>query len=121
MRIAGTSSDGKLYFLTPWKKHTVDEILAFPTATVTMQGSDAYLSVAGRCRIRRDEALIAKLWSKDLRSWLDGDPEVAAAIEFHPEVAEFWSQGRIERLRHLWATDRNRWTHGTMGAESFGM
>jgi len=121
MRIAGTASDGTIYFLTPWKKHTVDEILAFPEAHVTMQGRDAYLAVCGRCRIRRDEALIAKLWSGELRSWLDGEQDVAAAIEFHPEAAEYWSQGRFERLRHLWATDRRRWTHGTMSSESYGV
>jgi len=86
--------DCDLWFVTSIDSAKMAEIEAEPQVCVTCcKGRGlAYASISARARIRRDSALVEKLWQPDWKIWWpDGpaDPTIAF-LELQVERAEYW-------------------------------
>lgn len=86
--------DCDLWFVTSIDSAKMAEIEAEPDVCVTFctgRGS-AYASISARARIRRDAALVEKLWQPDWEVWWPAgpsDPSIAF-LELQVERAEYW-------------------------------
>lgn len=99
MAVARVDDSGALYFITSLDSPMVDEILEDTHAAVTLQSATSYLSISGRCNVRRDEKLLDELWSSDFEPFLAAKRN-AVIIELHPAEAEYWSH-ELKGLRFV--------------------
>lgn len=86
--------DGTLHFLTDRDSHKVEDIERDPQVLAAYADTKAhtYVSVHGRARIARDEALIEELWSPAHRAWWpDGrnDPSIMV-LSIDVDRADYW-------------------------------
>jgi general stress protein 26 len=92
MAVARVDDDGTLYFVSALETEKVEDILEHAQSAVTLQGTTSFLSISGRCLIRRDERLLDELWTRDIESSFDGSKDASVIIQFEPEHAEYWNQ-----------------------------
>ena len=83
-----------LWFVTSIDSAKMREVEQDPQVCVTFLAArgSAYASISARATIRRDAALVAKLWQPDWKIWWPQgpfDPQIAF-LELQVEHAEYW-------------------------------
>lgn len=103
MMVADVGAGGEIWFVTPRESDKVDEITMDPTAVATGQDSRSWVSLSGRLEIVDDAERAQGLWSSDWEVWFpEGhEPEDVTLIRLRPEIGEYWRQGMLEGVRHV--------------------
>lgn len=96
---------GEIWFLTEIPSGKASEIAADETSNLTYAcpEKETYISLSGRAVLNKDTDKIQDLWGPWAEAWLQcriDDPKVSA-IQFIPEIAEFWSSPE-SRLIQTW-------------------
>ena len=96
MAVQEQTSDlsGDLWFVASIDSAKMHEIEHDPQVCVTFLQArgGAYASISARATIRRDQALVHKLWRSDWKAWWPkgpDDPQIAF-LELQVERAEYW-------------------------------
>lgn len=129
MRIAESTAQGRLWFITSVDSAKVADLTQFPFVNAALQDGRRFLSISGTVRIVRDAAKRDALWTADQRVWFErgaDDPEVVL-LEITPMHAEYWDRGGSRGLRFAFAELR-AWiagrpideVEGTHGKLEFG-
>jgi general stress protein 26 len=103
MAVADVTPANVLFFVTAAGSPKVAEIEADPRVNVALQRSNRFVSMSGTARVRRDPALVERLWKEAWRVWFPegkDDPELVL-VEVQPKEAEFWDNGGSRGLRYL--------------------
>lgn len=104
MAIAGHEPGGALFFATRGDAGKISEILKQPDVAVTMQDSNAYLSVSGVAALETETRRLGDKWSASMRVWFPDGPEdeKLVLIRVDPAIAEYWDMSGTKRLEFLW-------------------
>lgn len=84
--------DGQLMFFTPDPSPKTGQVRVNDHVNVAVQVDDGWLSIAGKARVSRDQALIDELWNKEAEAWFENgrdDPSVALLC-VEADSAEYW-------------------------------
>lgn len=86
--------DGRLWFMTDFRTHKIEEIRAHPQVNVAYADADdnKYVSVKGNAEVLRDQARIDELWSPAHALFYEqgkDDPNIALLC-VTIESAEYW-------------------------------
>jgi general stress protein 26 len=102
MAIADVTESGEVWFVTGADATKVDEIKHDEHVLVVMQSSNAYLSISGHARTRKDPALVQKLWKESWRVWFKDklDPNILL-IQVTPIEGEYWDQSGTKGVKYL--------------------
>jgi len=103
MAIAEFTDDGRIRFITRDDSGKLDELDENDNVNVAAQHEGSYLSISGRARLTKDEALIDECWQKRQERWFSEgkeDPHVIL-IEVVPTYAEYWERSETTLSRLL--------------------
>lgn len=86
--------NGTLWVFTSKASHKASEIRAHPWVNLAMASprDNAFVSLSGQARVRRDSRRIAALWTPAQRIWFPGGPDDPdlTLLRLDVETAEYW-------------------------------
>lgn len=120
MAIADFTDDGRIRFITRDDSGKLEELEDNDIVNVAAQHDGSYLSVSGRARLTKDQALIEECWQKRQERWFSEgkeDPHVVL-LEVVPTYAEFWERSETTLSRLLPGDDAVEEEHGEVDLRS---
>lgn len=96
--------DEHLYFATSIDSGKVQELEREHDVALTFQDARRYVALSGRATVRRDRALVERLWSEGWRVWFPAgkdDPDLCI-VDVRPERAEYWDMTGDKGVQAAW-------------------
>lgn len=120
MRIAGVDDRCHIWFISSVSSGKLDEITEFPSANLSFQDGQRFISVSGIVRVTRDSDAIDEYWSASQAVWFEAgrnDPELVL-IEIIPTYAEYWDRSGMKGLKFLLLEAQAMVSGDTLDADS---
>jgi len=112
MAVARVEADTTLYLVTDIDSKKVDEINREPHVSLSVQASDGFAMLDGRCRVSQDRGMIDELWQDSWKPWFQGgkaDPTIAILV-ISPIEGTYWNGGLGHGLSYLYRVVKARLT-----------
>jgi general stress protein 26 len=109
MRIADTTEDGRVWFVTSIDSAKLEELTEDPHVNVAMQADSKFLSISGAVHSTRDRAKVDELWKASDGIWFtEGrDDPALVLLEIVPTYVEYWDRSGVEGLKFMYSAAKS--------------
>ena len=103
MAIAEATDHGELWFVTERNSGKIADLVLDQDVAVTMQSSNKFVTLSGKCHIVDDQSKTEALWRESWKVWFPGgksDPSMIL-LKVLPTCGEYWDNSGLEGLKYL--------------------
>ena len=103
MAIAEATEQGAIWFVTERNSSKIADLMLDQDVAVTMQSSNKFVTLSGKCHVVHDQSKIEALWRETWKVWFPGGKTDSSMIllKVQPNRGEYWDNGGLQGLKYL--------------------
>ncbi|MCD0462815.1 pyridoxamine 5'-phosphate oxidase family protein [Roseiconus lacunae] len=111
MAIADVEENGTLWFVSDRNSGKIADLMLDQDVAVTMQSSNKFVSVTGKCQAVEDRQKVDDLWNEAFKVWFPegkSDPSIIL-LRIDPARGEYWDNSGLQGIKYLVKAGKAYW------------